>query len=179
MAFQFKLKTESVNKLSDDVKTLFNKVITNKQMLNEIGEAVVTDIQVKTKKGYSIPNNSTFKALSRKWINRRTKLADVNPVDEAFAPAKSNLTFTGELLKSIIFTISKGKLEFDFEDTHAPYNNTNGELIGGGSLNSEIAQGMKEQGRPFFGLSRAVKLKANSIVKKFMKRALKVQRLLK
>jgi len=180
MSFEFKLKTESVNKLHDDVVRIFNKVLSNEQMMNEIGKAVVTDIQVKTKKGYSIPNNSSFKPLTRSWINRRKKLAEVNPVDDAYGPSKSNLTFTGDLLRSIIFKITgKGKLEFDFEGDHEPYMNLDGEPLGKPLENKTLARYVAAAGRPFFGLSRAVQLKTNSIVKKYMNRALKVQKLLK
>jgi hypothetical protein len=91
MSFEFKLKSISVDNLSKEVVTLFNKVIANPQMLNEIGESIKTDIKNSTQVlGKSIPQgNKDLKLLKESWITRKIKLSETNHTDEFYEEGKS------------------------------------------------------------------------------------------
>ena len=180
MSFEFKLKTESVNKLSEDVKRIFKKVIANEQMMNEIGTAIVTDVKETTQKGKSIPNGlKDFALLKESWILQKTRYAKSNPTDAAYDEGFSNLTFTGQLLNSIRHKIiSKGTLLISFFDIHKGYTSSTGHKTKD-IPNEKLAQYVAEAGRPFFGVRPTIRLRINRIVKKYMNRALKVQKLLK
>lgn len=181
MSFEFKLKTESVNQVSADVKALFNRVIANKQMLGEIGQSLVEDIKSTTQKdGKSIPLKVTdFKLLKESWILRKRKLSQTNHTDEYHEEGKSNLTFTGQLLNSIVFKIvSKGKLLFTFSGTHEGYVSESGQK-GKNISNEKLAKYVAEQGRPFFGVRPVMRSRVSRIVKTYMKRAILVGGFLK
>lgn len=65
MSISVKLNEKSLKDVEDLIKKAFDKVISNKKLLNEIGDDVVKDIQFKTRAGKSIPNNEEpFKPLS-------------------------------------------------------------------------------------------------------------------
>jgi len=181
MGFEFKLKSESVNQISAEVKALFQRVITNKQMLNEIGKTLIQDIKTTTQKeGKSIPNKVTdLKLLKERWIIRKTKLAKTNHTDEFYEEGKSNLTFTGQLLNSIVFNIvSKGKLLFTFSGTHEGYVSESGKK-GKNISNEKLAKYVAEQGRSFFGVRPVMRSRVSRVVKTYMKRAILVGGFLK
>lgn len=181
MEFKFKLKTSSVTALSKDVKQLFESVIQNQRMLNEIGESVVSDIKETTqKKGKSIPFGlQDFRLLKESWILRKTKLAETNHTDEFYEEGKSNLTFTGQLMNSIVHKIiSKGTLLFSFDGTHEGYKSSTGRSSKS-IPNEKLAEYVAQAGRPFFGIRPAMRLRVNRIVKTYMKRAIQVRGFLK
>lgn len=182
MSFTFKINKKSVDDLDKSVRDAFNKAIKSKAMLDEIGISITTDIVDQTKnKAKSIPNQSRLASLSTAWIERRRKLAESNDTDSAYAPTKSNLTFTGRLLNALKHKIiGTGKIEVGFFDSvHEPYKDKDGNTVGKPILKEELAGYIAQQGRPFIGIRDLTKRKINRIVRTYVRRALNVARLLK
>jgi len=81
----------------------------------------------------------------------------------------SNLTFTGQLLRSLKYTILKnGRINI-----FASGNRKDGQS------NKKIAEYVAKNGRPFFGMDDKGKLRINNIVKRFLRRSLRVRNLTK
>lgn len=182
MSFTFKINKKSVENLDSSIKKAFDKVIRSQAMLNEIGNSITSDIVDQTRnKAKSIPDKSRLASLSKGWIERRKKLSDYNETDSTFAPTKSNLTFTGQLLNALMHKITGiGKLQVGFFDSvHEPYKNKDGKSIGNPIKNEDLARYVAEQGRPFIGIRDLTKRKINRIVRTYVRRALNVAKLLK
>lgn len=181
MAFTFKINSKSVEKLDKSIRDAFDKVLSSKPMLDEIGNSITSDIVDQTRnKAKSIPDASRLSPLSKEWIERRKKLSDYNETDSTFSPTKSNLTFTGQLLNSLKHRIlGKGKIEAYFDGMHEPYKNKDGEPIGDEISNEDLATFVKEKGRPFVGIRDLTARKINRIVRTYVRRALRVKNLLK
>lgn len=181
MAFSVKIKQESVDSLKGELSKAFGRVIKSNQMLNEIGETIVTDVVDRTREGKSIPDgNRPFLFISEAWSNRRNRLTTSNTPHESFDPGKSNITFTGRLLDALMHKIlGPGKIKITFEEgNHPGYKNLNG--IEGASIPySELAKYIADAGRPFVGVRPTISRAINRIVKKFVKRSLVVSRLTK
>lgn len=181
MAFEFKFNQKSIDNMEQSVREAFRKVINNKQMLDEIGSTVVTDVRDVTRnQDKSIPLElSELKLLKESWIIQRTRLAKTNATDRAFEDGRSNLTFTGQLLNSMKhIVIGPGKLQIIFADMHTGYKSATGR-VSKSIENSKIAKYVAEQGRPFFGVRPSMRRQVNRIVKQYVKRALLVARLTK
>lgn len=182
MSFEVKINQDSIDKLQSNVKDAFKKVIANQNMLNELGQTIVTDVVEQTRNEKSIPlGMKDLKLLKEKWITRKQRLKSVNPTDEFYEEGKSNLTFTGQLLRALTWFIKgPGKLHIDFDEkVRTPYMNLNGEAQKEPITNKELAKHIAANGRPFVGVRPVIKRRLQRIVKDYVKRALVVARLSK
>ena len=71
-----------------------------------------------------------------------------------------------------------GKLKLYFKGFHLPYKNEDGENIGKRITNEKLAEYVAEQGRPIVGVRPAIERRVGRIVRTYIRRALKVARLL-
>ena len=182
MSLKFKFKESDIDNVEKSVKDAFEKVIASKQLLNEVGEIVITDIKEQTRvRGKSIPNKlADLKLLKEAWIKRRTKLASSNNVDRDFEDGRSNLTFTGQLLNSLSSLIpGPGKLRIYLKGIHKAYRNQDGEKISRDLSNEKLAEYVEKQGRPFLGVRRVITNRINRLVRTYVRRALRVKKLFK
>lgn len=181
MSFTFKLNKKSVENLDKSIRDAFNKVIKSNAMLNEIGSEIVFDIKDQTQsKAKSIPNKERLKPLTKAWIKRKEFLSRFNQTDPQYQLGKSNLTFTGQLLRSLTHKIvGTGKVDVFFDGEHDPYVNADGESIGDSVGNQIIADGLAERGRPIVGIRKLTARKITRIVRTYVRRALNVAKLLK
>lgn len=180
MSFTFKINEQSLRNVEKSVRTAFDKVIANQNMLNEIGTTITTDVVEQTRtKDRSIPLKSELKLLKESWIFRKKRLADFNQTDPEYQEGRSNLTFTGQLLNSFKHRIiGRGELELSFEGDHEGYKTPSGKTTKT-IPNEKLAKYVADAGRPFVGIRPAMRTRVNRIVTKYIKRALIVARLLK
>ena len=89
-------------KAAEDLFAKFEKVKVNKQMNKEICTFLEARIRGEARRGKPFNNNRSFKSLESLTIENRNRLKAFNKTHPSFAPAKSNLTFTGQLIDAII-----------------------------------------------------------------------------
>lgn len=168
-----KLDEESVNRAKRLTEQLLNKVLTNRKMLNEVGELVVTDVVRQTRSGKTA-DGKPLPSLSEKWIKRRKQLA-TGGTDPAYRPRKSNLTLSGQLLNSFEYFIQgPGKLLLKFTGIHKGYTYTkkNGRTgkTGGNTPNELIAEGQNKR-TGFLGVRPQVVDRAKRIIVGYLRRS--------
>jgi hypothetical protein len=181
MSFTVKFDPKSLKNVEANVVTAFKKVIANKQMLDEVGQTIVTDVVEQTRNERSIPLGKELRLLKEGWITRKARITSVNQPDPNYEEGKSNLTFTGQLLNSFTWAIeSVGVIKLFFKDNHKPYNILGERKKQPAPLaNEDLAKYIAESGRPFVGVRPTIKRRINRIVKTYLKRALVVARLSK
>ena len=86
--------------------------MTGKAALTEVGEIVVEMVRDRVRgKGQGVKTEgaraSKLKPLSPKWIAQRARFAALHPET---SPARSNLTYTGEMLDGLYYVIKKGEV---------------------------------------------------------------------
>lgn len=118
-----------------------------KKTMKEIGELAIDTIVERTRSGYGVQKTGAtsrrFKPLSSSYIEYRRRKRE--KLDSTTNAAKSNLTFTGRMLRSMkVKEVSNNRV------TWGPSN----DLRKGGVTNAEIGQFVAEQGRPFNYLSK-------------------------
>lgn len=146
----------SFKKAIGNIERKIKKTLSDKKLLNNIGEFLVEDIQNTTRKGRVVESekfkgNPKLKPSTKKW---RKKYSQVNPTDGAFSPNKSNLTFTGELIRSITHKISGSKLTVFAKGKHSKYTGLKGNKIGKKVENSKILEYQAELGRQIMALTK-------------------------
>lgn len=181
MSFSFKFFQRDIDKVQENVKDAFRKVISSKPMLDEIGQIITFDVQTETRNEKSIPlGGQELKLLKDKWITRKKSLASVNKTDPNYEEGKSNLTFTGQLLNSFRWAIvGPGKLILFFAGIHEPYKTLSNGKNPKPLRNQQLADYVAKAGRPFVGVRPAIRRRVQRIVKDYVKRALVVARLSK
>lgn len=137
-----------------------------KKQMKEIGEIAIDQIVERTRDGYGVQKTGAakrrFKPLSPTYIDYRRRMRD--KLDGTTGPSKSNLTFTGRMLRSMkIKEVSNNRV------TWGPSKDRRK----GGVTNEEIARFVAEQGRPFNFLSKEDLNKITGVVNKALQTKLR------
>jgi hypothetical protein len=179
-----KIKWNGLDRVNDLVDNLLSdKTVFNKEFLKTQAEFIVERIKAFTRSGKTLAKSKKperLKRLSSSYIAVREgavkfrtingkkvpfpepdeRLQDVDP--EFFEPRLSNLTFTGQLLRSITSSVKNGAISIFVTGTRRD-----------GLTNEKVAGYVSEQGRPFIGLDeRGIKrIKRNAIteIRKFIR----------
>lgn len=87
------------------------------------------------------PREVELKPLSPSYVTHRTQVG----VRGSFgSPSRSNLTFTGNLLDSMVVTSSEGEFDLTIPNSRRDSDN---------KTNAQVAKKVAQAGRPFFALS--------------------------
>ena len=161
-----------VNRKRDKLVAFLKDKALGKLVSGEIGEFSVERIYRSTKTGKSLATETSLKTLKEGTIKRRK--AYKGSTGEFFKPAKSNLTFSGQLLNALTFrVIRNGVIEVFVKDNmRTPYK---GEKSSSTSFNrdtnADIARKVAEDGRPFIGMDK----KGVEVIKQIVLRNLRKQ----
>lgn len=92
-------KIVGFDQLKKTTKNTLQNTITNSGVLDEVAQDVIDDIQLQRTKA--------FFPLASTTVEARRRLARNNSTDPRFSPGRSNLTLTGQLVRSIKARIIK------------------------------------------------------------------------
>ena len=150
MAFKFKIL--NLKEVLNAFGKIFEEDLSNKNLLDEMGESVKTRIQQQTRRGKDLSRDGDNQPrLSEKYIQYRKRLAKGNtrdgkkPDPEFFKPSKSNLTLTGQLLKSLDVTVNQNTKEISVKPKG---------IRDDGLTNEEVTRDLAQSGRTFLGLDK-------------------------
>jgi hypothetical protein len=122
---RLKFNKQSLRMLESDTKARINRVISNKELLNEVGTLAVETLKFTARKGISPETGSRFNGLSKEWKDEREKIAEATPTHPAYSKSRSNLTLTGQLMDSIrhssAVTYRSIIIRIFLAGTHKPY----------------------------------------------------------
>lgn len=166
---KLKLNQKSLDRLEADTKARLNRVLSNKEMLGEVGDMAIDMIRQNTRRGTSSVTDEKLAPLSKPWMKTRERIASSQGTHPAYAKKRSNLTLSGQLLDSLKRSVAGRMVTIFFDGMHIPYRmQTRKGISRVGKLikNSKLAQYVAEQGRPFFGFSKAFELKLLTQVKR-------------
>ena len=121
-------------------RNALNKAFDN-QYLNRIGAQIVNQIQVRTRSGFGVARNGArqnrLRGLSPRYIEARREARKSGVLSNITTPARSNLTYTGNMIESIYYQLRRSRLVFGFNNPEA----------------IRVAEEVQSRGRPFFNLS--------------------------
>lgn len=151
--------TLQLNKFFSTLQSVVKAAVKPLQMRYLANETIKIVVK-RTKLGYGVLDNGgerdNFDALSTKYIRKRKNLRSQNKkharrghhsalvLDASTNPEKSNLTFTGQMLRSLAYEVKDGEITIKPEGTRDD-----------GLRNYDVAQWCSEKGRTFNRMSRA------------------------
>lgn len=171
----FKFKNEGV--LVKGLRTIFKSSLTNKKLFDDIGQFQIDRIKSFSRLGKSLVTGSQFKPLSDGYVNYRKNFKKANPgnVGKLFGPAKSNITFTGQLLESLRYISDFGKFTvkvFVPATKRKPLPSTRPDKppIVDDKTNLEVAKELSDNGREFMGMDTTGKQRIRNMIRSELRR---------
>lgn len=169
------VKITGVKDIARATQRAISAIDKDRELFEDLGQTVVSRIVGSAKLGKDIENRN-FKDVSDSWRNRRQRLATVNQTDELFKgkSKKSNLTFSGQLLKSFKHKANMTALSisFFFAGSRTPYKGIKKPVLAGVKTNAELAEQI-EKTRPFVFVSQKLNELLTLKVIKALRRNLK------
>lgn len=180
MKMNVKFNESSIAGMEKRLIKRFNKIIQSEELAADVAKVIIDDIKFQTKSGKSIPNNMRrFKKLSPRWIGERKRIAESNPTSDVYAPDRSNLSLTGQLLDSLKWErLKNGIIEIGFAGIHKAYsikrirgkNAGKNVQVGKNIPNEDLARYVSEV-RPFMGIRSTVVARIKKIVIGYIRRS--------
>lgn len=167
------VKIKGIDRLKVNTQKILTDVKTDAQTLNDIGELLRDEVIGFTRSGKSVSTNGSFPQLADSTIKSRKNLSKYNQTDALYSPARSNLTFTGELLESLTIKtkVREGSVEVLPQGNHKGYKTKTGR--GKSELNRDIFDWLEAKGFKVFGFSQAFRDRLSSRVNVLIKRTLR------
>jgi len=169
------------------LKHLILHKIPGSTILADVGAFSMRRIQSFTRRGLSLPNGGPFKKVSPGYARRRTQSANSRLVDKKFflpriqaqrarkrgsvvstPTRRSNLTFTGQLLKALNYKVNKTvhAVTVFVEKTKRKYGGTK-------KTNADVAKLVSEGGREFLGLDKKAKQQIEKMFLRHVRRSIR------
>ena len=168
-----KVRFKNIDKVTARLNTVFNEAKTSKKMLNEIGTFVVERNKFFARSGKSLEDNNVPKKLpflKESTIRIRKQLAFTFPsmIDGTFFKAdKSNVTFTGQLLKSLRYTVKRDSIALIFLGGRKKM------MPDDAATNDQVYDNLKSLGFGFVGLDEKGQKRVARLVLDEFRRTLK------
>lgn len=128
-------------------RRIVRQTIAEPRVAKMVKGLIVRNIQLRQR----LPSDKRVKNLAASTVRSRRRLAENNKTSRFYAPAKSNLTFTGRFLRSLEVRITKGKkvkYTISPQGKHLGYKNANGSR-GKPVDNADIGRGLVRGGRDY------------------------------
>lgn len=169
---KFKLNDQSVKDAQDSISAKVKQIISDKELLTQLGNTIVTDVKFQTRRGVSSKTGEKLRPLTKEWVDRRSKIASSTGTADTYSARRSNLTLTGQLLDSFqVVAINKAKVILNFVGIHKPYTNVGGKKVGREIPNEKLAEYVQIL-RPFLGVRPTLIQQLKNIAIRFIRRKL-------
>jgi len=147
--------TRSLTAIFKRIQDATKQAVAREQM-RRLGQFTVDIVVKRTRLGYGVSagfgEKSALKKLSEKYIQKRKRFKGLS---NTTTPSRSNLTFTGQMLRSVqVIEAVDGRVRFG----------PTGNRDGGGPTNAEVASYQEAQGRPF---NRVSELEYQQVLREF------------
>lgn len=153
----FKVKILNINAVLSKVQKVFTEDIYDSKLLENIKDFTILRVQAETRKGKSLPDDSTQKPLTQGTIRIREAVQKgkiksdsdyyFKPDPTFFKPKKSNLTASGQMLDSLTGKITKSDGTIVVTPSGSRTGN-NTDI----KTNVALAKDLASRGRRFLGL---------------------------
>jgi hypothetical protein len=171
-----KVTIKGIPELKKNITETFDKIRKDPELLAQIAVATKDNILGYARSGRNPETKKSFPSLSDSWRAKRDYLSRFNEADGEFylGTGKSNLTFTGSLLKSLKSKIVPSKSSVIVEATgmHPGYKSgPNGKAK---KIKNDVLVGyLKDKGFEFLTVSDDLRKRINVLTKAFVRRLIK------
>jgi len=153
--------------------------IQDPQFYDRLGRFAVRRIRKVVRAGVSPVTNRRFPRLKKSTKSRRERLAQHNKTSKFYRRGKSNLHFTGQLLRGLEFDVRGKKVFVASRGKRKPLKNEDGTRAKRNPSNEQVARYVAKQGRPFLGMEEKGKQKIREMVAREVRKKIRKQGLSK
>lgn len=157
------------------------KSLKAKPLLNAMASIVVDDIKrnTRTKRGFTesqlgsatIGKREKLPALKESTQRTRRGMARYNTTTDVYSPARSNLSFTGQLIQSVTYKIKRGIIQVFAKGTRKPYRTRDGRAVKGRKLTNDALVGhLEDKGFYFLGIDKLSAKKIRALIVREIRR---------
>ena len=177
-----KVKINGLESVQLNIKNKFNKVIKNKQMLNEIGKTSVERMQFQARKAKPLQGKSKSPGKfpsgypKSSTVMARRSIAKFNQTHSTFKATRGNLTITGQLIDALKFKIKGSDVTFLIKGSRKGYKRKSGKRSKT-PKNEVVYSHLVDRNRNFriIGFDDKLLKRINNIVKRTLRRAFSVK----
>ena len=172
----FKVKIKGLNKVELQVKKKLESLLKDTSMLNEVGETTTEMIVNNARSGkvFKSGKKEKIKRLKKISIEHRKYLSKYNSTSDVYSPARSNLSFTGQFLKSIKHTIKRGLIVIEPTGDRSGYKTGPNSKDNNPPTNKQLAKFLADNGREIFGGLDKISIKRlKTLILRFLRRKLR------
>ena len=144
----------------------------DKELLERIGRTAVAHIQVRTREGLD-KDGKAFKPLAPISIGKRASLEKYNKTSAYYDAAKSNLHFTGQLLRALKFMTNSTSVFIEVTGIRKAYKTGPKQKAKEGPDNKDLVKWLREQGREFMGADDSMRKKVREVVVRHVTRVIR------
>lgn len=172
-----KVSIKGIPELKKNIEKTFDQIRKDPQLLAQIATVTKDNILGYARSGKNPETKKAFPSLSDSWLEKREYLKRYNRPDEFFLDSsKSNVTFTGSLLKSLKAKIVPSRASVTIETTgdHPGYKTGSSKTD---SIKNDVLVGyLKDKGFEFLTVSEDLRKRINVLTKAFVRRFFKKTR---
>lgn len=161
----------SALKVTAKISKEFDRYSKDKVFLEKAGKIITDNIKSDSKLGKSYTGDK-FPPLEKSTKEYKKYLAPFNTLGDLYGPRKSNITFTGQLIKSIIYKVKANTIEIFSKENRQPYKGPNG-AFKNTATNPEILGHLKKRGWDILGVSKSSKKQIVSKFKELLRRKMR------
>lgn len=123
-----KVKFKNLNKAFKQLSKEFDNFLGDREQQKKIAKTLQNELKNNIRREGKDANDKKLPALRPSTIANRKRLAQSNSTLSSFQPSRSNLTITGQLVRSLKVFIGrlKGQYEMTYTGVHKPYKNKSG-----------------------------------------------------
>jgi 6-phosphofructokinase len=133
-----------------------------------VEKVILEDMQESIRAGKNPESGKSYKGLKDTTIKRRKRLSKFNKTHPDYSAAKSNLTFSGQLVDSMFVKVeamkTKIKWIIDVKGRRKGYKGVRGKTLKSTS-NKKVAEGLADQGRPLISISKKMQREISKKIK--------------
>lgn len=161
-----------VKKATKEFKERFEALKRDEAWKESAAELAIRKIVGETRLGREISDGESQKPLSPEWIQKRKELSKHNQTGVSYSANKSNLTLTGQLLKSLERKPNPTQVEIAPTGDRIPYKNKKGKAAKSTPTNAELTGYLSKKGRKFLGYDDKLAKQIKKMLKEHVRRFL-------
>lgn len=175
------VKTKGFSQLNSKVTRIAKKTLEDQKLRKEIGESLKRKMLGLARQGISPRSGKRFKELKSVTIAQRSRLKKYNRTAAVFSPTRSNLSLSGQLMKSVKVFVVPGKRTITIGPDNSErrgYKTSKQGKAKKPSINNEELGTIHQFGsgrvpaRPFLGINEDMEKAARRRIVRFLRRKL-------
>lgn len=158
-------------------KKAIEESLDSDEFLNKSGKLIQKNMRLSINDGEDPKTGKQYKGLSRRWVSTKERIKPYNKTARGYQKGKSNLTFTGQFVLGIKYSIERLRgskvIEVFSRGSRKGYKYSKTGKRVKSPDNKKLGEYLAEQGRNPYGITKAASKAVIKLAKREIRKALK------